>query len=88
MPTSKTGERLMKIETDIGYIKDDLSLLRNDMKGFIDTAHDKFADKCVESELKNIRTDVDGVKLKIAYYVGGAAVLMVVIDVILKIILG
>lgn len=47
-----TGERLMKIETDLSYLKTEVSETKTLMKGFIEKADDKYATKSEVSQLR------------------------------------
>lgn len=72
---NEMGERMAKIETDINYIKDSI----NDIKIFVSKADERYACKQTEKEVEHI-------KITMAKYIGGATVLFVIVQIVLKMI--
>jgi hypothetical protein len=91
MATSKTGERLMKIETDLQYIKTDISEVKQDLREFIIKAPDKFASKAVEGDVISLVIKIDStnkelsrIKQEIAKYIGFACGAFFIVSVGMK----
>lgn len=73
MITKTQGERFMAIEKDVSYIKAEI----DNISCFIKNADAKYADKSIEQEVRKM-------DLKMAYWAGAIAVILVVIEIGLR----
>lgn len=80
---------MVEVRSDIGYIKRDLTEIKNKIDTFIDCAPEKFADKTkvreMRVEVENLKKTVRSLELKWAYATGIAIVLVSAIQILLKV---
>lgn len=81
------GERMTRVETDIKYIKESVSETNKKLDKFIDSADSKYAEKDVENRVLAVESEVKGINVTLAKYIGGVAVIFFILQLVLNYIL-
>ena len=80
------AEVIAVMKTDIEYIKRDMTHIKDKLDNFITSADNRYAEKEIERKVnKNFET-IESIKLKMAYYAGGIAVVLAVVEIALRMI--
>lgn len=78
---------MAEIKKDITYIKTEMTEIKNKINDFVDHAPEKFADKKVEVDVAMLKKEFIDNRVLSAKYIGGAIVVVVILQIIVTIVL-
>lgn len=84
MSNQTNGERLARLETQIGYVVEKVDHLEHKLDGFLDNADGKYASK---KKVQELEAKTDKINLTLAKYGGMVAAAIVIIEILLKVLL-